>query len=150
MDKYNYIMLHITKYTEFINESSFRHSHGVTIGKVISNANNPNEVIRVNANSHDEFIINLNKELASKGESLPDIKMLKSIRNRLTELDGEDASTDPYPKFTMDDLKRKLHYYDGSFPFLLSTRNQLKTKGKLTNKQWEAVYRSFYGKDSKK
>ena len=143
-------MLHITTYNNFINENSYRHSHGVKISKVISNANRPDDIIRVNANTHDEFIVNLNRELVSRGESLPDVKMLTSIRNRLTELDGEDISIDPYPKFEMDDLKRKLHYYSGSFPFLLSIRKQLKQKGKLSNKQWEAVYRSLYSKDSKK
>lgn len=146
------MLLHIRTYCDFINENDSKHSHAIRIGKVIGNANRPEEVIRINGNTHDEFIGNLNKELLSRNESLPDIKMLHSIRKRLTELDDQGSITDadPYPQVTMDDLKRKLHYYDGNFKFLLSTRKQLKSKGKLSRKQWEAVYRSFYGKSSTK
>ena len=77
--------------------------------------------------------------------------MIASIRKRLDELDGASPSTNlPYPDNVIKSLKRKLHYYDGNFEFLLSTRKQLKDTGELSNKQWEGVYRSFYSKHSKK
>ena len=142
---------YILPYSGFIlNESGPKYSHTITIGKVIPDADNPDKVIRVEGNTQDEFVIDLNRQLLQMGEALPDITMLKKIRRRLEELNRPHESSGPFPKSTMKDLKRKLFYYDGNFPFLLSVKRQLKEKGDLSTKQWEAVYRSFYGGKSPK
>ena len=44
----------------------------------------------------------------------------------------------------INDLRSKLHYYNGNFAFLKSVRDQYKRKGYLTDTQWKAVYNCFY------
>jgi len=44
----------------------------------------------------------------------------------------------------LSDIRSKLHHYDGDFKFLKSVKAQYKSKGYLTETQWQAVYRCFY------
>jgi len=56
----------------------------------------------------------------------------------------------PWIKSMIPDLGSRLTYYNGTFPFLLSCKAQLKNKKYLSDKQWQAVNRCFYSKYSPK
>tara|TARA_R110002074_G_scaffold42776_3_gene112183 strand:+ start:3832 stop:4047 length:216 start_codon:yes stop_codon:yes gene_type:complete len=58
--------------------------------------------------------------------------------------ENRDVKLSQFILANLNDLKSKLHYYDGNFKFLKSVKAQYKSKGYLTETQWQAVYRCFY------
>ncbi len=75
------------------------------------------------------------------------MKHIKSINHFSEKLSENREPT--LSQFVLDnlrDLKEKLHYYNGNFAFLKSVKKQWKTKGYLTDSQWQAVYNCFYKK----
>lgn len=73
------------------------------------------------------------------------MKHIDSIENFNIRLDEHrEPKLSQFVLDNLNDLRSKLHYYNGNFAFLKSVRDQYKRKGYLTDTQWKAVYNCFY------
>jgi sensor domain CHASE-containing protein len=73
------------------------------------------------------------------------MKHINSIENFSIRLDEHrEPKLSQFVLDNLNDIRSRLHHYNGNFAFLKSVKDQYKRKGYLTDTQWKAVYNCFY------